>query len=270
MLDASRPAARLARDAPARRRSAAFARLAEFLAPDVERLRDALRHVFEREVQHAPEARSRPRSGPAPRPAEAAEKIAQPEEVPEHRENVVNVRVLPVVDARPAQARLAELVVPPALVRVGEDLVGLGALFEACLGLSVARVAVGVVLDRALPVAGLDLIGRGSARDPENVVITFVRRHRLPRRGLLRKTGRRHAPPPRNLLARTCRSPEFTPPPPRSRVLLPRPPPVPSPSRRPSASAPRSTLRSEAPSASPSRGPRRPSSPCRRTRPSGR
>ena len=66
-----------------------------------------------------------------------------------------------------------ERVVALALVGVGEDLVGLVDLLEARLGLRVALVDVGVVLARQLAVGGLDLLGRGGLRHPEDLVVVL-------------------------------------------------------------------------------------------------
>ncbi len=69
----------------------------------------------------------------------------------------------------------AELVVAGALGLVAQDVVGLLHLLEARLGLLVAGVAVGVVLTGQLAVGLLDLVGRGGARDAEDLVI--IARH---------------------------------------------------------------------------------------------
>ena len=76
--------------------------------------------------------------------------------------------------AAPLDARVAVGVVAPALVRVAEDAVGLGRLLEALLGLLVAGVAVGVVLEGELAVGGLDLLLRGVARDAEHLVVVAL------------------------------------------------------------------------------------------------
>ena len=57
---------------------------------------------------------------------------------------------------------MAELVVDPALLVVGEDLVGLVDLLELGLGGGVALVAVGVVLERLAPVGLAKLVARGT------------------------------------------------------------------------------------------------------------
>jgi len=65
----------------------------------------------------------------------------------------------------------AVAVVAAALLRVGEDRVGLVDLLEALLRLLVAGVAVGVVLQRQAPVRGLDLGGVGVAVYPEERLV---------------------------------------------------------------------------------------------------
>ena len=68
-------------------------------------------------------------------------------------------------------------VVSLALLRVGEDVVGLLDLLEALLGRLVTGVAVGVVLARELPVGLLDLVRRRLLVDPEDLVRVLDRRH---------------------------------------------------------------------------------------------
>ena len=73
-----------------------------------------------------------------------------------------------------AEARVAVRVVALALLGVAEDAVGLRRLLEALLGLLVARVAVGVVLERQLAVGGLDLLLGGVPGDPEDLVVVAL------------------------------------------------------------------------------------------------
>ena len=68
-------------------------------------------------------------------------------------------------------------VVSLALLRVGQDVVGLLDLLEALLGRLVTGVAVGVVLARELPVGLLDLVRRGLLVDPEDLVRVLDRGH---------------------------------------------------------------------------------------------
>ena len=70
-----------------------------------------------------------------------------------------------------ADARVAEAVVALALLGRGEDFVGLGGLFELRLGLVVAGVAVGVVLEGELAVSPLDLHRRRVPLDAQYLVI---------------------------------------------------------------------------------------------------
>src|SRR5581483_11979027 len=74
----------------------------------------------------------------------------------------------------------ADLVVPAALLGIGEDLVGLVDLLEAPLGLR-SSVDVRVVLPGQLPVRPLDLLGRRVLRDAEDLVVVLVLdRHAVP------------------------------------------------------------------------------------------
>src|SRR5262249_55848538 len=67
-----------------------------------------------------------------------------------------------------------EGVVALALRRVGEDLVGLVDLLEPVGGGLDARVLVGMVLARELPVSLLDRLGVGGLRDAEDLVVVLV------------------------------------------------------------------------------------------------
>ena len=101
-------------------------------------------------------------------PAEhAAEEILEPE----HAEDVLDVHAREVVHARPAEPFVTELVVLLALLRIAEDLVGLGALLELRLGFLVARVLVRVILDRQATVGAFDLVGRGVLLDAQDGVV---------------------------------------------------------------------------------------------------
>ena len=57
------------------------------------------------------------------------------------------------------------------LLGIVQDLIGLGGLFEAFLGLPVSRVAVGMVLEGHFPVGLLDLLFAGLPGNPQNFVI---------------------------------------------------------------------------------------------------
>jgi hypothetical protein len=68
----------------------------------------------------------------------------------------------------------AEGVVFLALVRIGEHLVGLVDLFEACLGGLIARIHVGMIFARQLAIRLFDLVACGALLDSEDFVIVFV------------------------------------------------------------------------------------------------
>ena len=108
----------------------------------------------------------------------AAEEIAEyapaAEDVAERREDILEVRE--VVDLA-LDARLAVAVVAGALLVVGEDLVGLGRLLEALLGLPVAGVAVGMVLHGELAERAAHVVPRGVPLDAQHLVVVAVVRH---------------------------------------------------------------------------------------------
>ena len=125
-------------------------------------------------------SRSNPRDAPArpppPPPPPCRGSAERPaEDVVEHREDVADVHVREVV--LPLDAGVAELVVAPALLVVGQDLVRLGALLERAPRPrpSVAVVAVGVILHRQLAIGALDLVAVGGLGDAEDFVIISFR-----------------------------------------------------------------------------------------------
>ena len=72
-------------------------------------------------------------------------------------------------------AGMAELVVPAALILIGEHLVGLVDLLEFRLGVSVAGVEIGMILLRLLTVCFFYLVLSGIFADPEHLVkISFI------------------------------------------------------------------------------------------------
>ena len=81
----------------------------------------------------------------------------------------------------------SKLVIVLALVRVGEDFVGLLDFLELVLSSLVVGVDVGVILSRKLPVRLLDLVrARGSSDSERFVIILKLKGHRL----LLYSSGR--------------------------------------------------------------------------------
>jgi len=73
---------------------------------------------------------------------------------------------------------VAEAIVAGALFRIAENLVRLGGLLELLLGDLVAVVLVGVVLDGELAERALQLLRRGRARNPTDlIVIALLDRH---------------------------------------------------------------------------------------------
>ena len=113
------------------------------------------------------------------RPAAAPEQIA--EDVGERREHVADVAEA--AEAAALQALVTVTVIQRALLGIGQHLVGLGRLLELGLGGVVARVAVGVILHRELPVGPLELPGLdvpGHAQD--DVIVALLAHGGLERR----------------------------------------------------------------------------------------
>ena len=111
---------------------------------------------------------------------------AEPEELAEEGVAAAEERLEDVLEAARGRARApatrpqpvaAEGVVETAPLGVGEDLVGLGRLLEALLGVGVARVDVGMQLTRERPERLLDLGAGGGAVHAEDLVV--VARHRV-------------------------------------------------------------------------------------------
>ena len=69
---------------------------------------------------------------------------------------------------------MTELVVAGPAVAIGEDLVGLGRLLEAFLGLGVAGLLVGMVFERQATVGALQVCLAGIAGDAEDFVVVAL------------------------------------------------------------------------------------------------
>jgi hypothetical protein len=125
---------------------------------------------LERDLEVVAQIGAAARTGPA-----AAEGVAESEDVAEPAEDVAEVREHRRVEAlRPAalaDAGMAEAIVGGALVAVGEDRRRPRRFLEALLGGVVARVAIGVILQRQLAIGALDLPVRGRARDAQDLVV---------------------------------------------------------------------------------------------------
>src|SRR5690606_27633551 len=156
--------------------AAAVARLAAFLPRDLQRLLHAGRDLFEGELQVDAQARALASTTAAEELVEEpAAGVAEP--VAERGEDVLDIGEAAGEGAF-FDAAVAELVVAPPLLRVGEYGVRLGRLLELGLGLGVVRVAVGVVLEGELAVRGLQLVLSGVARDAEHLIVVALARHR--------------------------------------------------------------------------------------------
>ena len=77
----------------------------------------------------------------------------------------------PCAPRRAGHARVAEAVVARALVGVAEDGIRLGRFLEPLFGGGVARIAIGMVLERQLPVRALDVLLAGRAADAQDLVV---------------------------------------------------------------------------------------------------
>src|SRR5262245_18938682 len=70
---------------------------------------------------------------------------------------------------------MAEPIVQAAFFFIAEYRVGLGGFLEGFLGLVVARIAIGMVFERHLPIGALDLLICGLAIETENLVVIALR-----------------------------------------------------------------------------------------------
>ena len=159
------------RPGPARR-ARALARRAGLLARDADLRLGALGRGLEGDLEVVAQIGAAARAGAA-----AAEGVAETEDVAEPAEDVAEVgehRRVEALAAALVHAGVAEAIVGGALVAVGEDRVGLGRFLELLLGRVVARVAIGVVLERQLAVGALDLPVRGRARDAQDLVVVAL------------------------------------------------------------------------------------------------
>ena len=146
----------------------ALAGFAGLVARNLDAGLDALRRLLELDLEVVAKVGAALRAGAAAAAAEA-------ENVAEAAEDVFEAGELRRIESlRAADAGVAEAIVARALVAVAEDGVRLGRFLECVLGLLVARVAIGVELQRQLAIRALDLlIGRG-ARDLEDLVVVAL------------------------------------------------------------------------------------------------
>src|SRR5208282_2013859 len=103
----------------------------------------------------------------------AAEHIVHAEKIAENILEVREDRLVEIgLEAAIAEARVAVTVVDLALLRIGENAVGLRRAAKILLGfVLVFRIAVRVMLQREFAIGGLDLIARSIALDAENFVV---------------------------------------------------------------------------------------------------
>src|SRR5919204_1247288 len=156
-------------------RAAPLADAARFEARDLKGLLGAEDSLLERDREVITQVGAPLRAAPRAPPRRAAkEGVELLEDVGEGAEAL---EALEAAVALAVESGVAKLVVDAALLRVGEDFVGLADFFEAHL--SVGRlVDVGVVLARKLAEGALQLVLARVARDAQHfIVITFRRRH---------------------------------------------------------------------------------------------
>ena len=111
--------------------------------------------------------------------AAAAEEVAEKPLAENVAEGVQDVGyVVEVRRAAPFQSGMAVAIVRRPLLGMAEDLESLGRLFELDDGLFVARIAVGVVLQREFSVGLRDLGFRGVAIHAQDFVVVAFCRHR--------------------------------------------------------------------------------------------
>src|SRR5580698_2545909 len=168
------PAARRARcDAGSFFRAGAIARLAVFLPRQLHLGVDAGRRFFERERHVIAKIRATLRSSSASPPATAAKHVLEAEEIPENIVAVLKDRPVEIDSRRlPRQSCVSVIVVNLALLRIAQHAVRFGALakLDFCFRF-VFRVAIGVILQRALAVRRFDLFDARRARHAEYFVI---------------------------------------------------------------------------------------------------
>ena len=108
------------------------------------------------------------------RPAAAAsastEKISKAQEVTEDFAEVLDYVGVKTAGAA-VYTGVTESVVGGAFVGIGQDTVGLAALFELLLRVGIVRVAIGMELQRQFAVGTLDLLVAGFAGNPEHFVV---------------------------------------------------------------------------------------------------
>ena len=115
----------------------------------------------------------------APATTESAKAVTT-EDIAEHREDVVHIHrrtVETTESACSASHRTCEakLIVLLTLLRVVQDVVGLGSLLKLLLSLFVARVSVGVIFDGNLSICLLDVVFRGRLVQSQHlVVVSFL------------------------------------------------------------------------------------------------
>ena len=160
----------------ARLRAAALAGVARPHLGQLELRLEAGDHVGERDLEVVTQVRAA-LAAPAPPPAPAARRAEQlAEQIVEDVGEAAEVAEVEAGHAAlGADAGEAEAVVGAPLLRVGEHRVGLGRLLEALLGVRIAGVAVGVVLERELAVGLLELVGARLARDAQDLVVVALR-----------------------------------------------------------------------------------------------
>ena len=142
------------------------------LPGELDRLLRAVRHFIERQLDAGLEVVASARPAPSAAAMASSSKNTS-EEILEagHAEDVFDVHSGEVVHAGAAKSFMAVLIVLLSLLRIAQDLVGLGALLEFRLRFLVARILVRMVLDRHAAIGALDLVGRGALVNAQDLVV---------------------------------------------------------------------------------------------------
>ena len=105
-------------------------------------------------------------------PAATAKRIAKTKELSEDVAEVLKYGGINSSTGCPsAKSRVSEAVVCGSLVRIGKHRVGLAHFLEFFFRVRIARIAVGMKLERKLPICALDLLLGGFAGNSEHFVV---------------------------------------------------------------------------------------------------
>jgi hypothetical protein len=101
----------------------------------------------------------------------AAEKISEAEEIAEDFADILKNSGIEATRSPSADSSVSEAVVCGALIRIGENGVGLAAFFKFFFRVGIIWIAVRMKLQRQLAIGALDLLIVGFAGNPKNFVV---------------------------------------------------------------------------------------------------